>query len=118
VRNPAVVICDERLGAIFDIFGFVVIKSRRPDKSFKGFNRRPGKVSRCLEVIKQHPGHPIDLFIGTLGGKNRGYQELKGCVVIQLGLDVGIKLSQDFANLVRSGFQLHLFVSGPWSVVG
>jgi hypothetical protein len=69
-------------------------------------------------VVKQHRCHPIDLFIGTLGRKHRGHQELKGCVVKQLGLDVGIKFSQDFTNLNRSGFQLHLFVSCPWSVAG
>ncbi len=76
--------------AIFNIFGLVVIKSRRSDKPFNGFDRRPGKVSRRLQVIKQHLRHPVDLFIGALGGKNRGHQELKGCVVKQLGLDVGI----------------------------
>jgi hypothetical protein len=76
--------------AIFNIFGLVVIKSRRPDKTFNGLDRRPAKISRRFQVIKQHPCHPIDLFIGALGRKNRGHQELKGCVVKQLGLDVGI----------------------------
>jgi hypothetical protein len=55
------------LAAIFYISGFVVIKSRRPDKILNGFNGRIGEVSRRLQMIKHHPGHPIDLFIGALG---------------------------------------------------
>ncbi len=78
------------LAAMCKVVGCVVIKSRRPYKILDFLDRCLGKVSRCLKMIKHHPGHPIDLFIGALGGKDGGDQELKGCVVIQLGLEVGI----------------------------
>ena len=53
-------------GAIFNIFGFVVVKSCRPYKPFYVFNRGTGKVSWGLQVIEHHPNYPVNLFVGTL----------------------------------------------------
>jgi hypothetical protein len=52
--------------AIFNISCFVMIKPRRPDKTFYGFDRCTAKVSRRLQVIEQYPCHPVNLFVGAL----------------------------------------------------
>jgi hypothetical protein len=41
-------------------------------------------------VFKQNPGHAVDLFVGALGGKDRGNQQLKRVLMTQWGLDVRI----------------------------
>jgi len=58
-------------------------------------------------VIKQLPGYPIDLFVGTLGREDSGNQKLKGRFVNQRSFDFWITPPQYPTDFIGSVPEIH-----------
>ena len=63
----AVMMLQDGLAAVFDVFGLVVKKTGRTDKRLNGIQWCCSKIRRCFQVIKQLAGYPVHLLIGALG---------------------------------------------------
>jgi hypothetical protein len=104
LRHLAVMLRQDRFGAIFNVFGFIMKKAGGTNQIFNGFKGRSGKISRRFKMFKKHRGNLVYLFVGALGRKNGGNQKLKRILMKQLRFDFGINLSQNLTNFISACF--------------
>ncbi len=91
------------------ILRFVAIEPSRFDLLFQLIlaNRRKfvgGRIS--WEKIS---GNNVDTLISALSGKNRGNQQLKRCLEIQLAMRARINFAQPLNDALKSFFGSHFF---------
>ena len=82
-RDFPVVSIDQLLAAGLDALGLAAKEPGALDFLFELGQRQRGKVGCDGILAKQRPRHDVHPLVSTLGGQNRGDQQLQGIVVFQ-----------------------------------
>jgi hypothetical protein len=85
-----VMVLDQGLGGGDEVFRFVAEETGGADEFFDVFLFGGGEMSGVRVFFEEGGGHHVDAHIGALRGEDGGDEELKGTVVIQFAVSVGI----------------------------
>jgi hypothetical protein len=105
--DRAPVTIQELPGEGLDIVGLGPEKAGAVDNFFQIRQGGIPQGSRVRETAKEDGAYQVYRGVGTLGGKDRGYQELEGGVIVKQGFPAGVEGAQDIHSLPKPGFFFH-----------
>ena len=95
----AFVVVDEGLGGGADIFRFVAEEAGGTDEVFEVFLARGGHAFGVRVFLEEGGGHQVDAHVGALRGEDSGDEKLKGPVVVEFAVGVGVGGAEDAKKL-------------------